>query len=230
MSRRAWIIGGASIAAIAVVVVLIVVSIGGGGDASSAGSSEIRGVSEATALTKGLPQSGYSIGKASAPVTVHEFIDPQCPICQKASVTSVPPLLTGPVRAGTARVVLEPLTFIGPDSTTAAQAIGAAAAQDRAWTYTEILYANQGTENSGWVTDDVLTGIAGKVPGLDVARWNTARSTDAVASGIFDAGDLAKSQTVNATPTFVVTGPGGRQVLSGAVEPQALLDAVKAAT
>lgn len=229
MSRRAWIIGGASIVAIAIVVVLIMVSIGGGGD-TSASSGEIRGASEATALTKGLPQSGYSIGRASAPVTVHEFIDPQCPVCQKASVTTLPPLITGPVRAGTARVVLEPLTFIGPDSAAAAQAIGAAAAQDRAWTYTEILYANQGLENSGWVTDDVLAGIAGKVPGLDAARWNTARSTDAVASGIFDAGDRARNQSINSTPTFVVTGPGGRQVLSGAVEPQALLDAVKAAT
>lgn len=230
MSRRAVIIGGAALAAIAIVVVLIVVSIGGGGDDSSASVGEIRGVTEAVALTKGLPQSGYSIGKASAPVTVREFIDPQCPICKTAAVDTVPPLIRGPVRAGTARIIIVPLTFIGPDSATAAQAIGAAAAQGRAWPYTEILYANQGAENSGWATDDLLTGIAGTVPGLDVARWNTARTTGAVASGLFDAADLAKGQAVNATPTFVVTGPGGRQVLSGAVLPQGLLDAVKAAS
>lgn len=226
MSRRTGIIGGASLAAIAIVVVLIVVSIGGGD--SPANEREIRGVTEAVALTKGLPQSGYSIGTASAPVTVREFIDPQCAICKKAAVDTLPPLIKGPVRAGTARVILVPLTFIGPDSATAAQAIGAAAAQGRAWPYTEILYANQGAENSGWATDDLLTRIAGTVPGLDVARWKAARTTDAVASGLFHATDLAKEQRVNATPTFVVTGPGGRQVLSGAVLPQALLDAVKA--
>ena len=229
MSRKGWLIGGAVVVVVAIVVALIVVSVSGGNDSSgSASASEISGVESAVALTKGIPQSGFAIGKPGAPVTVREFIDPQCPVCKAASTKTVPAIIKGPVKDGTARLIIEPLTFIGSDSTTGALAIAAAAQQDKAFTYTEILYANQGQENSGWVTEEVLTGIAGKTPGLDVEAWKAARGGSAASDAVFASGDRGQQAGVSATPTFVIKGPGGTKVVTGAVDPTQVLDAIKA--
>ncbi|MSO44733.1 MAG: hypothetical protein EXQ74_05445 [Thermoleophilia bacterium] len=228
MSRRAWTISGASLIAVIVVVVLVVMSASGGSSSDLPSASSLTGVDTAVALTKSLPQSGFAIGTPGAPVTVTEFIDPQCPVCKNASDRTIPDIITGPVTDGTATLVIEPLTLIGSDSSTAAIAIAAAAQQNKAWPFTEILYANQGAENSGWATEELLTAIAAAVPGLDVAAWTTARTTDAVGTAVFAAADRAKAANVNATPTFMITGPGGTRMITGAVEPAAILSAIEA--
>lgn len=229
MSRRAWLIIGAAVVAIIVVVVAIVVSVSGGdssGDSNTSSGGSVAGAEKVLAMTKGIPQSGFEIGKASAPVKVQEFLDPQCPVCKKASEDAVAALVKGPVKAGKAKLIVEPLTFIGSDSSTAALAIAAAAEQDRGFVYSDIIYANQGAENSGWATEDLLTGIATAIPGIDVATWQTARGATAASDAVFASSDAAKSAGVNATPTFVVTGPGGTKTLTGAIPGSELLAAV----
>ncbi len=46
--------------------------------------------------------------------------------------------------------------FIGDDSLKAQRFVLAAGLQDRLWNLQEALYRNQGAENSGWVTDDLI--------------------------------------------------------------------------
>ena len=229
MSRKGWLIGGAVVVVIAVVVALIVVSVSGGdssGDASS--PTDIKGGAKVAALVKGIPQAEFAIGKPGAPVTVREFIDPQCPVCKAASDKTIPGVIKGPVKDGTARLIIEPLTFIGPDSSSGALAIAAAAQQDKGFAYTEILYANQGQENSGWATEDVLAGIAKATPGLNVEAWKTAKSGDAAANAVFASGDRGKAAGVSATPTFVVKGPGGTKLVTGAVDSSEVINAIEA--
>lgn len=232
VSRKGWLIGGAVAVVIAIVVALVVVSASGGDSGSGNGSaSNVEGVAKVTALTKGIPEKGFTIGKPNAPVTVREFVDAQCPVCGTASSKTIPGIIKGPVRDGTAKLIIEPLTFLGPDSSDAALAIAAAAEQDRGFTYTEILYANQGEENSGWVTDELLTAFAESTPGLDVAAWDTARKDNATGNVLFAVADRAQAAGANATPTFVITGPGGTEVITGAVdasEVNAAIESVKA--
>jgi protein-disulfide isomerase len=227
VSNKGWWIGGAIVAVVAIVVALVVVSASGGDSAGDAASGEVSGVETALALTKGIPQAGFTIGKASAPVTVREFIDPQCPVCKTASEDTLPDIVKGPVKDGTAKIVIEPLTFLGPDSSTAALAIAAAAQQDKGFAYSEIMYANQGKENSGWATEELLTGIAQAIPGMDVEAWTTARGSDKAANDLFAVSDRASAAGANSTPTFVITGPGGSTTLVGAQEPAAVIAAIK---
>lgn len=229
MSRKGWLIGGAVVVVIAVVVALIVVSVSGGDSSGDAASpAKTKGGAEVAALVKGLPQAEFAIGKPNAPVTVREFVDAQCPVCKTASEKTIPGIIKGPVKDGTARLIIEPLTFIGSDSSSSALAIAAAAAQDKGFAYTEVLYANQGTENSGWATEEVLTGIAGATPGLDVEAWKAAKGGDAAANAVFAASDRGQAAGVSATPTFVVKGPGGTKVITGAVDSSEVISAIEA--
>ncbi|MGA0067935.1 MAG: DsbA family protein [Miltoncostaeaceae bacterium] len=229
MSRKGWLIGGAVVVVVAVVVALIVISVSGGDSSSEAATpADTQGGAKVAALVKGIPQAGFAIGKPNAPVTVREFVDAQCPVCRSASEKTIPGIIKGPVKDGTARLIIEPLTFIGSDSSSAALAIAAAAQQDRGFAYTEILYANQGQENSGWATDDVLTGIASATPGLDVEAWKTARTGEAAANAVFASSDRGQAAGVSATPTFVVKGPGGTKVITGAVDSSEVISAIEA--
>jgi len=229
VSRKGWLIGGAVVVVVAVVVALIVMSVSGGDSSSEAATpADTQGGAKVAALVKGLPQAGFAIGNPNAPVTVREFVDAQCPVCRSASEKTIPGIIKGPVKDGTARLIIETLTFIGSDSSSAALAIAAAAQQDRGFAYTEILYANQGQENSGWATDDVLTGIASATPGLDVEAWKTARTGEAAANAVFASSDRGQAAGVSATPTFVVKGPGGTKVITGAVDSSEVISAIEA--
>ncbi len=74
------------------------------------------------------------------------------------------------------------LAFIGPDSERALRAVVAAGAQNRAWNLIDLLYRNQGRENSGWFSDSLLRSAAGEVDGLDLGSLLAARSSATTAS------------------------------------------------
>jgi protein-disulfide isomerase len=206
----------AAFLAICVIAVLIIVSQSGGGNSAGSGSKDAGLVEQ---QLKGIPQHGTVLGDPKAKVTVVEFGDLQCPVCQAFSVETAPGLISDVVRKGTAKYEFRQYTIIGPDSTVAAKAALAAGEQNRYWNYIELFYRNQGTENSGYVTDDFLQSIAKGAGVPDIGKWNKDRDSskwDAV---------LAKIQRetsalgINATPTIMVEGPGGSKVVGSGVLP-----------
>lgn len=206
-------------AAAAVVVVLIAIS-QGGGKGGAGGGVDIAGASQVAKRLKGVPQKDTLLGDASAPVTVTEFVDLQCPACKSFSDNSLPRVIDIYVRAGKARIDLKLLEFLGPDSGTAARAAFAAAEQNRLWNFVELMYLNQGQENSGYVTDEYLTAIAKKIQGLDLAKWRKDRENPANAKLLERNRAIADRAGVSSTPTFDFKGRAGRQdTLTGAVDP-----------
>src|SRR4051794_31179434 len=139
--RRLGILGGLAGLALVVVVVAVVVS----GGSSSKTPSKAKAAS-VTALFAGVPQKGFVLGSPKAPVTVEEFLDPQCPFCAQFSREALPTVIRDQVRTGRIRLVMRPQAFIGQDSVVAARAVAAAARQDHAWTLLDLIYANQGPE------------------------------------------------------------------------------------
>ena len=117
------------------------------------------------ALFKGIPQSGTTLGRATAPVTMTEFIDPQCPYCREFETTVLPSIVKNYVRTGKLRIQMEPWAFIGPDSIRGQAAELAAAEQNRAFNYAELLYDNQGIENTGWLNDNMSPPPPSSIPG-----------------------------------------------------------------
>ena len=164
-------------------------------------------------------------GAEDAPVTVYLYEDLQCPACARFSRETLPDLVTRYVEPGTAKVVAEPIAILGPDSVPAAEAADAAGEQDRFWEYSVLFYLNQGAENSGYVDDEFLTGIAEKTQGLDVDRWNEARESGSAESELDAVLARAQEEGVEATPTLVVSGPNDTMNVRGA----ASIDEVAAA-
>ena len=105
----------------------------------------------------------------SAPLTLTEYVDLQCPICAEASKQTLPWLVENYVRTGKAKLELRTLHFIGPDSERAARVAAGAEQQGRLWPFVEAFYAAQGQENSGYVTDGFLRSVS-KAAGVDAGK------------------------------------------------------------
>jgi protein-disulfide isomerase len=188
--------------AIVVAALLVVLSQLGG-----AGSGSVEDVGE---FYSGIPQDGTTLGKGNAPVTVYLYEDFQCPFCGQFSREMFPDLVDDYVRDGQVKLVSETMAFLGPDSVTAARAAFAAGEQNRYWPYHTLLFEKQGEENSGYVTDDFLRGLAEQTPGLDVEKWEDQRAGNSFKQELEAAQSKAQASGVNSTPTLIFKGPGGQ--------------------
>jgi protein-disulfide isomerase len=123
------------------------------------------------------------------------------------------------------------MTFVGQDSVTALRTALAAGQQNHFWNVIALLYANQGTENTGWVTDSLLRGIGDAVPGLDTKRMFSSLQSAAVTRQLAAAAALAQEAGVNQTPTFAVglTNKALKIVPIASLAPSALEPALDAA-
>ncbi len=211
--NRTWMyIAGAVVAvALAALVAVSVTS----GDSKKTTPEQLVGVEEVTTLFDGIPQSGLTIGKDTAPVTITEFLDMQCPFCAQASINTVPSLVTRYVKSGQVKLVMQPLGFIGPDSERGALAVIAAGDQKAAAQMAELLFRNQGAENGGWLSDDMVKKAAAALT-LDTGKLDDARGGSA-AKKAFDASVAAgKTGNVQSTPTFKVKGSKGEYTIRDA--------------
>jgi len=194
--------------------VLAVVLTGGKSSADSnapaVGSlaNALPGASEVNDDLKGIPQSGMTLGSAKAPVTMTEYIDLQCPICREFESVVMPDVIKKYVRTGKVKVDTRVLKFIGPDSETARKAMLAAAKQNKAYNFALVLYANQGTENTGWLTDSFLNQIAASVPGLKVRQMRSEMGSSSVNSQGSQMDKQGDADKVPGTPTIYVGKSG----------------------
>jgi protein-disulfide isomerase len=194
----------ALLVAVAIVVAALLVVLSQLGDAGGGSAEDVGG------FYSGIPQDGTTLGEKSAPVTLYLYEDFQCPFCGQFDREMFPDLVDDYVRDGQVKVVSETMAFLGPDSITAARAALAAGEQNRYWPYHALLFENQGEENSGYVTDDYLRGLAEKTPGLDVQKWEDQRAGDSFVKELEAVQAKAQASGVNSTPTLIFEGPGGR--------------------
>jgi len=220
-------IGGAAIIAGALIGALALSS---GGSSKHTSTTPV-GVGRVAAMLHGIPQHGEVLGSPKAPVTLLEFADPQCPYCADWAKTSLPTIVRRYVRPGKVQIVFNGMAFVGPDSDAALRAALAAGRQNRFWNVIELLYENQGGENSGWVTDSLLRSIGESVPGLDPQRMLADRTSKAVEEELVSSQAFAQQSEVSSTPTFAVgrTGSQLQLVQIQSIEPSALTPSLDAA-
>ena len=222
-------------AAVAIATALIIISVVGSSDKKKAGVTPIPSTTAAAApettapgsttapapgfkvsggaatakLFAGITQNKNVLGNPKAPVTMVEFADLQCPFCRDYALAALPTIIRDYVRPGKVKLVFAGIAFIGPDSETALRATYAAALQNRLWNFLDLLYRNQGAENSGWVTDPLLRAVAQAIPGVDVGTLLSARQSTEVDNALLATQQQASNARVTSTPSFFAGPTGG---------------------
>jgi len=223
---------------IAAVVVLVVAgaAVGialavGGGTSSASGTVPTRGsltnaLPDADAVQRefaGVPQHGLVLGSPKAPLTMIEYVDLQCPGCRAFETEVLPSIVPEFVRTGKLKIEARPIWIIGPDSLPGRNAAIAAGRQNRAFNFMQVVYSNQGTENTGWLNRAFIEKAAASVPGMDVRALLDDQNSSAV-NKVGEGFDAAK---VTTTPTLLLgrTGSTLQPVSSAATFDQAKLAA-----
>jgi protein-disulfide isomerase len=140
---------------------------------------------------------------------MYEWADIQCPFCGEFSGNVFPDLVRDYIRPGKVRIQFNGVVFRGPDSEKGLRFALAAAQQNKMWNVLHLLYANQGEESSGWVTDELLASIANHVPGLDAQQAFDEQDSDTVTNQIEAAATSASDFGIDRTPSFAAGRTGG---------------------
>ncbi|MGX6448004.1 DsbA family protein [Patulibacter sp. S7RM1-6] len=222
-SQRLKLLGGA----VVLVLVIVGVVLAAGVFKDTSGGSEettvqvdgqdanVKGVAEATALIKGLPQNGTVLGKPDAPVTILEFADMKCPACQQYEVDHQNKTVDALVRPGKANLDVQLINIIDPNmgTTDGADARRAAlnlVAKNKFFNFVHTSYYNQGLENDSWATEKRLKEIGAGAPGVGASLVNI-RETAATRELEAKADKLAENLNVSGTPAFYVHPRGTRE-------------------
>ncbi len=203
---------GIVVAIVVVAVVAILVASGGGGGKHATKQEKTKIAGEVTSLIGGIPQSGNALGSPTAPVTLQYFGDLECPICKDFTLGALPSLIQNWVRSGKLRIEyrsLETATREPEVFQTQQQAALAAGKQQKMWDFVETFYHEQGEENSGYVNEAFLEGIARQVQGLDLAKWASDRKNSELASQVASDAQAANNASFTGTPSFLIGKTGG---------------------
>jgi protein-disulfide isomerase len=205
---------GMVVAVVVVAIVVILVATGGGAKKGLPKTAHEKNatVNEVTSLIGGINQSGNTLGSPTAPITLQYFGDLECPICQKFTLGSLPTVIPKWVRTGKLRIEYRSLeTATREPEVFKAQQVAAYAAgkQNKAWNFIETFYHEQGEEDSGYVTEKYLQGIASQVPGLDLTQWTSDRSDPKLAQQVSADAEAAANAGFNGTPSFLIGHTGG---------------------
>jgi protein-disulfide isomerase len=188
---------GIAIAAAAALIGLAVLNRGGDDDSTPSPSGPALDL-------EGIPQDGKFLGSPDTRVTLIEYADLQCPACRAFGESVTPTIVDRYVRPGRVRMEFRGLAFIGEDSAKALRFVLAAGLQDRLWHLQDALYRNQGGENSGWVTDELLRELGDAIPALDVDQLFEDAESAEVTRQVQDDAATAGTNEVTGTPTVLI--------------------------
>lgn len=165
----------------------------------------------------------HAIGPASAPVTLEEFGDFQCPPCGMLH----PVLKTMEHEFGTRlRVIFReyPLVPTHVHAMTAARSAEAAGLQGKFFEMHDLIYQNQKSWDKAFDARPIFEGYATTI-GLDLARFRRDVNSEVVQQRIFLDGKRAHSLGVKGTPTVFMNG---REVPFESLAPEKLRVLIKA--
>jgi len=168
-------------------------------------------------LTVPVSERDHVVGPATAPVTLLEYGDYECPFCGEAApiVKRVRQVLDDELRFAYRHF---PLTQIHPHAYQAAEAAEAAGTQARFWEMHDLLFANQDRLS----LRDLIT-YAGTLA-LDIDLFVTDLRSHAHANRLREDFMSGIRSGVNGTPTFFVNGVRH----NGGYDLESLLEAVRA--
>lgn len=166
-----------------------------------------------TTLLAGIPQTGATLGRPTAPVTLQFFGDLECLTTKNWVIHLLPAIIEDYVRRGLIQIeyrafktdTLSPATFVRQQT-----AALAASAQNKLWNYIETFYHEQGREYTPYATESYIDNIATQVPGLNLAKWHQDRQTGRRSERVVAEDQAGRAVGFHDTPAFLIGRTGGR--------------------
>jgi protein-disulfide isomerase len=178
---------------IAVVGVLAFIALSGGASPSPSSTLVPGG---------GVRQASHVRGSDTAPITIEEWADFQCPACGMFARTTEPQLVTTYVSRGQVKIIYRHFAFLGQESQWAAEASECADEEGKFWEFHDRLFASQAGENRGTFSKDNLKRI-GEALGLSPA-FAACVDSGRHAQRVRDETQVGQRKDVRATPTLFV--------------------------
>ncbi len=144
-------------------------------------------------------------GDDSAPVTIVEFTDYQCPYCSQYFTSTYPQINEQYINTGKVRYMVRdfPLPFHG-NAAIAAQAARCAGDGGKYWEMHEVLFEKQEDWSSGNPTE-TFTSYAGDI-GINTGSFSDCLSSEKYKQAVDDDLELAQQLGVGGTPGFFING------------------------
>jgi protein-disulfide isomerase len=169
----------------------------------------IGGAGQGVPVRMALDALEQSRGSATAPITVVEFTDYQCPFCRRFQAESWPALERNYVASGKVRFIVRDFPLkIHSAARPAAEAAHCAGEQGQFWPMHEALLARD------MKLDDASILAKAQSLGLDVPRFGQCVTSHKYEAAIARNAAQASAIGVNGTPTFVI-GRASRGQLDG---------------
>jgi protein-disulfide isomerase len=157
---------------------------------------------------------GISMGDPNAPIKVTEFADFQCPGCMLFATQQESGFVAKYVTTGKVYFTYRSFSFLDhydtrtpalKESHAAAEAAYCASDQNKFWEYHDILYANQGAENSGAFTDSRLSAFA-QALNLNMSTFKACYTSGKYRQEVLDDYALGTKYGLVQTPSFLING------------------------
>jgi len=174
------------------------------------------GESKPTPSVRRVGLTGYSLGSVTAPLTLVEFSDLQCPFCKEFTSETFGKIKTNWIETGKLRYIVRDLPLeIHPMAISAAKAARCAADQDRFWDMRQALLANGAQLSKQHILDAALK--------LGLNEKSFAECAQSTAKDAAIQADIAEGARLGfrGTPTFVL----GRQQDEESVEGMVIVGA-----
>jgi protein-disulfide isomerase len=158
------------------------------------------------------------LGSPSAPVTIVEYGDYQCPNCKRFATQTKPLIVENYINNGKAKLIFKDFIVYGNDSANGALAAHCASDQDKFWEMHDHMYQNQEGINSGWLSVDNIKKFASGVD-LNMQQFNSCFDSKKYAHQVAESLSEGKTLGVNGTPTFIIIDSNGEMMTVKGAQP-----------
>lgn len=150
-------------------------------------------------------RAGLTIGNPNAPVQIIEYGDYQCPYCADFTKNGFGPMLDEFIATGKVHFTYVPMSFLGDESVTAAEAALCANDQGMFWEMHESIYANHFGENRGAYSRSRLDKMAEGI-GLDMDAFKSCMNNGDQRDAVAQYAAQAQAAGITSTPRLVING------------------------
>ena len=152
------------------------------------------------------PMAARTKGSASAPVTVYEMSDFQCPYCARFALDIFPTLDAEYIQTGKIRWIFVNFPLpMHPNATPAAEVAMCAAKQGKFWPVHDLLFRNQKTWAPLTAPAEYFLTFADSAS-LNRTAFQECLSTDATLAEVKSDAEAAVRSGAKSTPSFYIEG------------------------